>query len=54
MLSGIIGNDGYECVPVCPKACSYDQILCPGGLDGNGCPGYGDMCIPKDSECPKV
>ena len=34
-----------ECPSFCPATCNFDEMMCPGGEDPNGCP-MGDFCGP--------
>ena len=45
LLSGPVGNDGYECPFHCPTKCDADYMQCPEGEDGNGCR-MPDTCMP--------
>ena len=34
---GPIGNDGNACPVACPIVCPPGDMVCPGGMDHNGC-----------------
>ena len=38
-IAKLIGNDGAQCKPNCPISCLPTEIIVPGGVDANGCPG---------------
>ena len=49
---GPIGNDGNACAVACPPACAAGDMICPGGIDHNGCP-MPDTCGPAaTATCP--
>ena len=40
-----MGKDGIECPAFCPTNCGFDEMMCPGGEDFDGCM-VQDFCIP--------
>ena len=48
-----MGNDGVECPGMCPTQCAPGDMMCPGGMDGNGCM-MPDTCTPEGTECPAL
>ena len=42
-IKGPTGNDGSSCPMTCPTVCGTGELLCPGGVDSNGCP-LSDLC----------
>ena len=40
-----MGKDGMECPADCPVKCGYEEMMCPGGEDWNGCM-MAETCIP--------
>merc|ERR1711872_628349 len=43
------GADGTECPIFCPANCSYDEMVCSGVWNENGCQVSEDTCIPIQS-----
>jgi hypothetical protein len=42
-IKGPTGNDGSSCPMTCPTDCGPGELICPGGVNSNGCP-LPDLC----------
>ena len=49
--TGPTGVDGTNCPGVCPTVCPYDDLICQGNVNDNGCD-MPQFCLPSTGTAP--